>query len=106
MQAVLLGAVLETDWTLQGVPANSKVETWTLSLPSPSGSKSTSDKRGVSLTGDGHFLYLHGYFGLLKLGTGFGNTVKVSYQISALSFSLSLLILCTFNITMLTGPDL
>ena len=33
-----------------------------------------------SIASDGSFLYIHGKFGLLKLGTGYGNTTKVMIE--------------------------
>lgn len=73
MQAVLLGAVVEADWITQGVPSKSRIETW--SLPLPDGSEAGT---GVSsLAGDGRYLYAHGTFGLMKVGTGYSNTKRV-----------------------------
>ena len=70
VQAVLLRGVCEVDWLLKGVPSKSLVDTW---LPL------AADQSGPaqSITSDGRFLYLHGSFGLQKVGSGFGNTVKV-----------------------------
>ena len=79
VQAVLIGAVVEMDWNAQGIPSKSQLESWPLSLPaSSSESSSSSSSTSVPcLTGDGHYLYLHGHFGLLKVGTGYGRTIKV-----------------------------
>ena len=71
VQAVLLGGIYDVDWLLKGVPSKSLVDTWP---------PLTTDKAGParSIASDGRFLYLHGPFGLQKVGSGFGNTVKVS----------------------------
>ena len=74
VQAVLLGAVVDTDWTTQGVSSKSRIETWPLGLPENS---QVPDGKNASLAGDGRYLYLHGSFGLIKIGTGYGNTKKV-----------------------------
>lgn len=78
MQAVLIGAVVEADWIVQGVPSKSLVESWPLSY-SESGAKSSSHNAMGSLTGDGRYLYVHGSFGLVKVGTGYGRTIKVRH---------------------------
>ena len=76
VQAVLLGAVMETDWSSQGVPAKSLIEQWSISLPNDSPVPPA--KAGeAAIAGDGQYLYVHGPFGLLKVGSGYGNTKKV-----------------------------
>ena len=76
MQAVLLGEVVETNWNNQGVPAKSRVEVW--SLNHPISSEEEEGRRGATaLASDGQFLYFHGPFGLLKAGSGYGNTKRV-----------------------------
>ena len=74
VQAVLIGAIVETDWSSQGVPAKSLVEQWPISLPDGS---SVSPEGGAAIASDGQYLYVHGPFGLLKVGTGYSNTKKV-----------------------------
>ena len=78
VQAVLLGGIYDVDWLLKGVPSKSLVDTWP---------PLTADKAGPagSITSDGRFLYLHGPFGLQKVGSGFGNTIKVSELLGSLS---------------------
>lgn len=71
MQAVLLGAVVETNWFEQGVTAASFMESWPLE-----GGEGVEDG-GAALASDGQFLYLHGQFGLRKIGSGYSNTRKV-----------------------------
>ena len=76
MQAVLLGEVVETNWNNQGVPAKSRVEVWPLNHPISS--EEAEGRRGATaLASDGQFLYFHGPFGLLKAGSGYGNTKRV-----------------------------
>ncbi len=69
---------MEVDWTNQGVPSKSCMETWPLPLD-PEGTKESSTVT-PSLTGDGQFLYMHGSFGLVKLGTGYRSTIKVRHK--------------------------
>lgn len=78
VQAVLLGAVMETDWSSQGVPVKSLVEQWSISLPSDSVRPSSTIKADkAAIASDGQYLYVHGPFGLLKVGSGYSNTKKV-----------------------------
>ena len=80
MKAVLLGCVAVADWFEKGVPAKSFVEEWTLNLPSEGGRKEEGEGRGgAAVACDGRFLYVHGSFGLAKVGSGYGNTQKVSF---------------------------
>lgn len=76
VQAVLLGAVVEANWTTQGVPSKSRIESWPLPLP-PTISEGMAGSSVPSLAGDGQYLYIHGAFGLIKVGTGYKNTIKV-----------------------------
>ena len=75
VQAVLLGGVVESNWANQGVPSKSLMETWSLSsdIPSVGGSGCVQP----SIAGDGSHLYLQGSCGLLKIGSGYGNTERV-----------------------------
>ncbi len=73
MQAVLLGAVVEINWNVQGVLSKSLVERWPLDVASGETKAAPS-----ALASDGQYLYLHGSFGLVKVGSGYGNTKKVS----------------------------
>lgn len=79
VQAVLLGGVVESDWTNQGVPARSMIESWPLQLNSDPKNTSNDGSVRPCITGDGRYLYLHGSCGLLKIGTGYGNTERVRY---------------------------
>ena len=72
VQAVLLGGtVADMDWSNRGILTKSCVEQWPL--------KGWEGKKGeVSrMASDGLHLYLHGAHGLVKLGSGYGNTKKV-----------------------------
>lgn len=73
MKAVLLGSVVEANWYETGVPSKSLVEEWHLNIPSGEGEGGA----GMAVASDGHFLYVHGPFGLAKVGSGYGNTQKV-----------------------------
>jgi len=79
VQAVLLGGMVESDWLNQGVPSKSVMETWSLASEVPI--MSASDGIQPSITGDGNYLYLHGSFGMLKIGSGYGNKERVCEQV-------------------------
>ena len=67
---------METDWMSQGIPSSCLVEQWPVSLPE--GSSLSPDKASeVAIASDGQYLYVHGPFGLLKVGSGYANTKKV-----------------------------
>ena len=76
MQAVLLGGVFDADWYKRGVPRRSVTDQWIVDAALKSASSTSSGPIG-SVASDGRFLYLHGSFGLLKIGSGYGTTVKV-----------------------------
>ena len=71
---MLIGAVVEADWI---VPSKSLIESWPLSFSKSA--KSLSHNGVASLAGDGYYLYVHGSFGLMKVGTGYGRTIKVRH---------------------------
>jgi E3 ubiquitin-protein ligase MYCBP2 len=68
---------METDWSSQGVPVKSLVEQWSISLPTDSGTPPTTEANKAAIASDGQYLYVHGPFGLLKVGSGYSNTKKV-----------------------------
>lgn len=76
MKAVLLGSVVEANWYDTGVPSKSLVEEWHLNIPPEEGVEGGGGG-GTAVASDGHFLYVHGPFGLAKVGSGYGNTQKV-----------------------------
>ena len=76
MKAVLLGSVVEANWYDTGVPSKSLVEEWHLNIPLEEGVEGEGGG-GMAVASDGHFLYVHGPFGLAKVGSGYGNTQKV-----------------------------
>ncbi len=78
VQAVLLGSVVSSDWCTQGVTSSSIVESWPLPIPKDCG---ITENSFVSVAGDGLYLYFHGPFGLLKVGSGYANTKKVCMYI-------------------------
>ena len=71
-----MGGVYEADWFRRGVPQSSLIEQWSLT-PSLGPAVSPESSFVGSIASDGHFLYLHGAFGLVKVGSGYGNTNKV-----------------------------
>ena len=81
VKAVLLGCVTVADWFEKGVPAKSFVEEWTISVPLEEGGEREEEggRGGAAVACDGRFLYIHGSFGLAKVGSGYGNTQRVSY---------------------------
>ena len=78
VQAVLVGAVCETDWYDQGVPVKSLVDQWSLTPVLAQAIDRSSP--AFAIASDARFLYLHGAFGLMKIGSGYGNTIKVSIE--------------------------
>lgn len=64
---------METNWNAQGVLSKSLVEQWPLSVTRAEGEAEVAS----SVASDGQYLYLHGSFGLVKVGSGYGNTKKV-----------------------------
>ena len=68
---------METDWSSQGVPAKSLVEQWSISLPDGSAVSPDKADEVAAIASDGQYLYVHGPFGLLKVGSGYSNTKKV-----------------------------
>lgn len=78
VKAVLLGCVAVADWFEKGVPIKSFVEEWTVNIPSEGAPKEEEGRRSsAAVASDGRFLYIHGSFGLAKVGSGYGNTQKV-----------------------------
>ncbi|CAI8051400.1 E3 ubiquitin-protein ligase MYCBP2 [Geodia barretti] len=78
VKAVLLGCVTVADWFEKGVPAKSFVEEWTISVPLEEGGEREEEggRGGAAVACDGRFLYIHGSFGLAKVGSGYGNTQR------------------------------
>ena len=76
VKAVLLGCVAMADWFEKGVPSKSLVESWKLNLSSVEGAMDD-DGGATAVASDGRYLYVHGSFGLAKVGSGYGNTQKV-----------------------------
>ena len=72
VHAVLLGKTQPPDWLTRGIPEKAKVDSTVieeLGIVTEAG-RST-------VASDGKFLYVHNSQGLHKIGTGFGNTMKV-----------------------------
>ena len=80
IQAVLVGRVQMPDWLTHGIPREARfMSAHLLSDIRPSDCSAVPDNGdSESLASDGKYLYLHGAnFGLLKIGSGYGNTVMV-----------------------------
>nr|CAH7734761.1 unnamed protein product [Callosobruchus chinensis] len=73
VHGVLLGKVVRPDWITHGVPATSKIESFHLNLPHDLQNVNLKVK---ALACDGQYLYLFTSKGLLKVGSGYGGTVK------------------------------
>ena len=73
---MLIGAVVDIEWPEQGVPSKSLVERWPLHFVGED--KETPEEKveseSAAIASDGKFLYVHGPFGLVKAGSGYGNT--------------------------------
>ena len=72
VQAILLGSLSETDWIQKGVLEKSLIDSWPLGQPVADG-----DRPAAAIATDSSYLYVHGPFGLMKVGLGYGSTVKV-----------------------------
>jgi E3 ubiquitin-protein ligase MYCBP2 len=70
VQATLLNAVPFVDWFEEGVKSSSQTDQWEIK-----GVKSD-DEGPRSIASDGKYLYVLSSQGLLKLGSGYGGTVK------------------------------
>jgi len=79
VQAVLVGRVQIPDWLTHGIPQEARITSTILSSDPRVSRLSASDNGGsASLASDGRYLYLHSSnCGLLKVGSGYGNTVMV-----------------------------
>ena len=75
VQAVLLRSLSETDWIHHGVTNKSLVDSWPLA--SSFVQAIDRDSPAAAIATDSKFLYIHGSFGLLKIGSGYGSTKKV-----------------------------
>lgn len=73
VHGMLLGKIIRPDWLTHGVPATSLIDTFNLKLPKELSDISLKLK---SLATNGEYLYLFTSRGLLKVGSGYGGTVK------------------------------
>ncbi|XP_011407139.1 PREDICTED: E3 ubiquitin-protein ligase MYCBP2-like, partial [Amphimedon queenslandica] len=73
VKAVLIGSPYDTDWFDQGIQTKSLVDKWP--LPGLDHKPPSSSLVG-SIATDSKYLYVHGSFGLMKIGSGYGNTIK------------------------------
>ena len=72
VQAILLGSFSEADWIQKGVLEKSLIDSWPLGQP-----VANDDGPAAAIATDSSYLYVHGPFGLMKVGLGYGSTVKV-----------------------------
>lgn len=73
IHSVILGKDQRPTWINNGVPHNSKLETFLVRMPAELQTSVLSVK---SLASDGQYLYLFTFRGLFKIGSGYGGTVK------------------------------
>lgn len=73
VHGILLGKVTRPDWLTHGVPATSLTDSFRIKLPNEFSNVSVKLK---SLATNGEFLYLFTTKGLLKVGSGYGGTIK------------------------------
>lgn len=73
VQGVLLGRMGRPDWFTNGVPFNSKIQSFQAKIPAEIQNTSLTVK---SMASDGQFLYMFTSNGLFKVGSGYGGTVK------------------------------
>jgi hypothetical protein len=79
IHALLIGRTSVPDWLTHGVPQGALVATATVSVDLRPSRAVGEQVNGMSLASDGCYLYLHGMgHGLVKIGSGFGNTIMVS----------------------------
>ena len=64
---------MENNWNSQGILRKSLVEQWPLEMDG---------SEVAALASDGQYLYVHGGFGLIRVGSGYGNTKKVCVCVS------------------------
>lgn len=73
VHGILLGKVIRPDWLTHGVPVMALVDSFHIKLPNEFSNDSVKLK---SLASNGQYLYIYTSKGLLKVGTGYGGTVK------------------------------
>ncbi|KAJ8975749.1 hypothetical protein NQ317_015371, partial [Molorchus minor] len=73
VHGVLLGKIIRPDWITHGVPSNSIIDHFVVRLPAEIHNVQLKLK---SLACDGQYLYLFTSKGLLKIGSGYGGTLK------------------------------
>ncbi|CAG9838820.1 unnamed protein product [Diabrotica balteata] len=73
VHGVLLGKTIRPDWITHGVPNVAKINSFHVKFPSE---LNTSQIKVKSLAYDGQYLYLFTSKGLLKVGSGYGGTLK------------------------------
>ena len=104
VQAVLIGKTHGPDWLSQGIPEKSRVVTTILRDVRPPTAVAASEAAGAlytSLASSGRYVYIHSCHGLIKVGSGYGNTIMVClYQLLVLFLVLEcgfVIFLCHFH---------
>lgn len=73
VHGVLLGKVIRPDWITHGILYNSVIDTYHVKMPTDIQNSILVPK---SMASDGQFLYIFSNRGLVKIGTGYGGTLK------------------------------
>lgn len=73
VHGVLLGKTVRPDWITHGVPNAAKINSFHIKFPSE---LINTQLKVKSLAYDGQYLYLFTTRGLLKVGSGYGGTIK------------------------------
>ncbi|XP_074033015.1 MYC binding protein highwire isoform X2 [Leptinotarsa decemlineata] len=73
LHGILLGKIIRPAWITHGVPIKSKIDYFSVKLPNELHKQQMKMK---SLACDGQYLYLFTSRGLLKIGSGYGGTIK------------------------------
>ena len=69
---MLLGKICAPDWLSKGIPDTSKMDATAITELAP-----LPEKGHYSIASDGKYIYIHNVQGLHKVGSGYGETVKV-----------------------------
>lgn len=80
VQAVLIGKTMAPDWLTHGIRDKCKMMSVTLTDLQALWPSHADLNAYTSLASDGRFIYVFSCHGLVKIGSGYSNTVKVSGQ--------------------------
>jgi len=77
VHAVLIGKTQSPDWLTHGIPQSARMASTLVSLVDAR-RPAAAETCGTCMTSDGRFIYVHDpLYGLMKIGTGYSNTVMV-----------------------------